>query len=57
MKKFACGDVVPGCAATFEAATEDGILEAVGRHAADDHDMVDVPDEVLAAVRENITTV
>lgn len=57
MKKFACGDVVPGCAATFEDATEDGILAAVGRHAAEDHDMATVPDEVVASVREKIVTV
>lgn len=57
MKKFACGDVVPGCAATFEAATEDGILAAVGRHAADEHDMETVPDEVVAVVREKIVNV
>ncbi|MGB3735685.1 MAG: DUF1059 domain-containing protein [Ilumatobacter sp.] len=57
MKKFACGDVVPGCAATFESATEDGIIEAVGRHAAADHDMTAVPDEVVTAVRRAIVSV
>jgi len=57
MKKFACGDVVPGCTAQFESATEDGILESVSRHAGEDHGMSVVPDEVVAAVRAAITDV
>ncbi len=56
MKKFACGDVVPGGAATVEVADEDAILTAVGRNAADNHDMGTVPDEVVAAVRSAIVT-
>ena len=56
MKKFRCGDVVPGCAATFEAASEDEILVAVGRHAADTHGMESVPDDVVDAVRRSIVT-
>lgn len=47
MKLFRCGDVVPGCAATFRAAEEDEILRAVGDHAVRDHGVE--PDEALAA--------
>lgn len=54
MKKFHCGDLVPECDATFEAADEAGILEAVRRHAADSHAMDSVPDEVADAVRRSI---
>ena len=43
MKLFRCGDVVPGCAATFRAAEEDEILRAVGDHAVRDHGVE--PDE------------
>jgi len=54
MKEFACGAVVPGCAMTFEAATEDEILVQVAAHAKADHGMETVPDEVVEQVRENI---
>ena len=54
MKQFSCGAVVPGCTATFTAETEDEILQQVGAHAQADHGMDDVPDEVVAQVRENI---
>ena len=34
MKTFACGDVIPGCSASFSAPDEDGILAQVVGHAA-----------------------
>jgi predicted small metal-binding protein len=57
MKQFNCGDVVPGCTATFQHETDDEILGAVAAHAAADHDMADVPPEVVEAVRAKIITI
>ena len=56
MKLFACGDVIPGCGATFAEPTVDLVLAAVGRHAADDHGLVDVTPDVVAAVTGAIRT-
>ena len=54
MKSFWCGAVIPNCDATFEATTEDEIVELVVAHAADDHGIDDVPPDVVARVREVI---
>jgi predicted small metal-binding protein len=56
MKRFACGDVVPGCTASFEGDTDDDILGAVGRHAQAHHQLTAVPPELVAAVRAAIVT-
>lgn len=55
MKTFSCGDVVPGCDATFVCDTDDDILAAVARHATTDHHLAAVPVELLTAVRAAIT--
>lgn len=57
MKKFACGDVVPGCEATWVCSEEDDILSKVATHASVDHGLVEVSPELVAAVRANIVTV
>lgn len=57
MKKFACGDVVPGCDATWVCSTEDDILSNVAAHAGADHGLVEVSPELVAAVRANIIAV
>lgn len=54
MKSFACGDVVPGCDATFVCPTEDEILAAVARHARADHGLIEVPAELVEQVRGKI---
>lgn len=54
MKRFACGDVVPGCDATFVCDTEDEILVQVAQHAAEAHGMSEVPDVLVQQVRERI---
>jgi predicted small metal-binding protein len=54
MKRFNCGDVVPGCDATFAAADEQQILVSVGAHARDDHGLTEVGDDLVAAVRAAI---
>ena len=55
MKKFACGDVVPGCDATFTGSSDDEILHQVAVHARDDHGISDVPqslvDDVVGSIR------
>ncbi len=48
---LACGDVMPGCSATFEADSEDELLAQVGPHAAEAHGITDVTPEVLQAVK------
>lgn len=51
-----CGDVIPGCAAVFEADTEDQLLAEVGEHARQDHDIEEIDAETLAVVRSKIRT-
>jgi predicted small metal-binding protein len=51
MKRFACGDVVPGCDAVFVCGTEDEILSTVARHAAEAHGMTSVPSSLVDQVR------
>jgi predicted small metal-binding protein len=55
MKQFACNTVVPGCDGVVTGETEDEVLAAAARHAADAHGMSEVPDEVVAAIRSGIT--
>lgn len=57
MKRFSCGDVVPGCEASWVCPTEDDILAAVAAHARADHGMTDIPADVVAAVRAHIVSV
>ena len=54
MKQFACGDVVPGCDATFTCESEDEILGLVGAHAVDDHGITEISDELVTQVRDRI---
>ncbi len=48
---LACGDVMPGCDATFEADSEEELLGQVGPHAAQAHGIDEVTPEVLHAVK------
>jgi predicted small metal-binding protein len=54
MKTFACGDVIPGCSASFSAPSEGGILAQVAGHAAADHGVTDITPELIQAVRQAI---
>lgn len=54
MKRFACGDVVPGCTATFEAKDVDSMLGLVRAHARDDHGIESMDDATAIAVLSNI---
>ncbi|WP_370326235.1 DUF1059 domain-containing protein [Euzebya sp.] len=55
MKKFSCGDVVPGCDAQFTGDSVESILGQVAAHAGADHGLATVPpelaDEVVARIR------
>lgn len=57
MKRFACGDVVPGCDATFVCSTDEDVLAEVARHAARDHGLSEVPAELVEQVRSRIVLV
>ncbi|NEM05827.1 DUF1059 domain-containing protein [Geodermatophilus normandii] len=54
MKSFACGDVVPGCTATFSAGDDAGIFGQVAGHAAADHGLTDVGPDLVATVCAHI---
>lgn len=55
MKEFRCGELVPGCDATFEGASDDEILQQVAVHARDEHGMDEVPPEVVDKVLASIS--
>lgn len=57
MKQFACGSVVTGCQAVFRAPNENEILSQVSYHARHDHGLTTISDELVSAVRDNITTI
>ena len=54
MKTFSCGAVVPGCTAVFAAETEEELLQQVARHAGEDHDLPEVPEELIRQVLANL---
>lgn len=54
MKRFRCGDVVPGCSAVFNEPSEEQILYAVANHALHDHGMSEIPAALVAQVRSLI---
>jgi predicted small metal-binding protein len=54
MKRFRCGDVVPGCTAVFHDHTDDAILAAVAVHAREGHGLTEIPDALVAQVRSLI---
>lgn len=57
MKKFACGDVVPGCDASFDGSSDDEILAQVAAHAAEIHGLTEVPQELVDQVVSRISVV
>jgi predicted small metal-binding protein len=54
MKRFRCGDVVPGCTAEFQFATDQEILTAVAQHARQDHGLLEIPPALADQVRSHI---
>lgn len=57
MKRFACGDIVPGCEARWVCSSEDEILARVAGHAELAHGIAEVDDDLVAAVRSRIVSV
>ena len=47
-KHVACNDLVPGCAFTASAASEQELIEKVSEHAAHQHGVKDVTPELAA---------
>lgn len=55
MKQFACGTVVDGCDGVVTGETDDDVLAAAARHAAEAHGLTDVPEELVDQIRAGIT--
>ena len=55
MKEFTCGVMVPGCWATFQGESDEEILRQVVVHAREEHNMDQVPPEVVAEIRAEIS--
>ena len=55
MKVFSCGELVPGCWATFQGESDDEILQQVTVHARNEHGMDEVPPEVVDRIRARIS--
>lgn len=56
MKQFACGTVVDGCEGVVTGETDNDVLAAAARHAADAHGITEVPEELVTQIRAGITT-
>ena len=56
-KKFACGDVVDGCAWSATAKDEAELFQKISAHAKDAHKMSAIPDEIIQKVRSKIKDV
>jgi predicted small metal-binding protein len=55
VKEFRCGELVPGCDATFAAESEDEILQDIAAHARDEHGMDQVPPEIVDRIVASIS--
>jgi predicted small metal-binding protein len=55
LKEFRCGVLVPGCWATFHGENDEEILRQVVVHAREEHNMDEVPPEVVAEIRAEIS--
>lgn len=53
MKRFRCGDVVPGCDADFSGA-ESEIMAAVSTHAREVHDLREISPDLERQIRSRI---
>lgn len=53
-KKFACGDVVDGCAWSVTARDENELFQKISEHAKNVHKMTAIPDEVMQKVKSKI---
>ena len=53
MKTLACGEIMPGCDATFSGQSDDEILAQAGRHVVEHHKL-EVTPELVELVRSHI---
>jgi predicted small metal-binding protein len=53
-KQIACNDVMPGCAYTASAETEEDLLKHAAEHAAQAHGVKEVTPELAAKVKAAI---
>lgn len=53
---LACGDIVEGCAAKFEADSEDELMASAGGHAAEAHGVTEITPEFAEQVKGAIKT-
>jgi len=49
-----CAEVVPGCTYTMTGDDEDGIMRQATEHAAAEHGMTDLSDDLTAKIRDRI---
>ncbi|MBI5147216.1 MAG: DUF1059 domain-containing protein [Thaumarchaeota archaeon] len=56
-KKFACGDVVDGCAWSVTSKDEKELFQKISEHAKNAHKMSTIPDEVIQKVKSKIKDV
>lgn len=54
--EFACGDVMPGCAATFTADDKETLFGHIAGHAKAEHDITEITPEIATAVEGKIRT-
>lgn len=57
MKLFSCGAVIPQCDESFEAETDQDILQQVTEHARTSHDIVELTAATRAEIRRSIVDV
>lgn len=55
-KKFACGDVVNGCAWSASANEEEELFKKIAEHAKHDHGISEIPKELLDKIRSKVKT-
>jgi len=47
---MACGDVMPGCDATFSEGSKDALMEQIVNHASSAHGITEITPDVANAV-------
>jgi predicted small metal-binding protein len=57
MQQFACAQVVDGCDGVVTGETEDEVVAAAARHAADSHGLTEVSPQLERQIRAGITQV
>lgn len=56
-RKFACGDVVEGCAWHAAADSDEDLFEKISKHAKEAHGISDIPEDLLRKVKSKIENV